>query len=212
MCNLTRGERFKDARTVHNKNGNQSMDEVYKATGVAASMIKDLEDDDKNRSVGYEKIAALAKHYGVSSDYLLGLSPNPTTNKNIDAVCKFTGLSEDNTAYLNRIHTACKKNDDGIRNFHKYELMLINDFIRLCNDGGITTSFWLIHANLDKTKGKYYEKDEINGSSPNGIVSHFIEEHGLVVLPLRSGLEYHAQQAAEELRELLMTKYIKSAL
>ena len=94
MCKLTRGERFKDARTVHNKNGSQSMDEVYNATGVSASMIKDLEDDDKNRSVGYDKIAALAKHYGVSADYLLGLSPNPTTNKDIDAICNYTGLSQ----------------------------------------------------------------------------------------------------------------------
>ena len=94
MCKLTIGERFKDARTVHNKNGSQSMDEVYNATGVFASMIKDLEDDDKNRSVGYDKIAALAKHYGVSADYLLGLSPNPTTNKDIDAICNYTGLSQ----------------------------------------------------------------------------------------------------------------------
>ena len=89
----SRGERFKDARTMYNKNGKQSMDDVYKDTGIAASMIKDLEDDDSNRSVGYDKIATLSKHYGVSSDYLLGLTPNPTTNKDLDAVCKYTGLS-----------------------------------------------------------------------------------------------------------------------
>lgn len=77
MCTLSRGERFKDARLVHNRNGKQSMDEVYAATGVAASMIKDLEDDDKERSVGYDKIAILAKHYGVSADYLLCLTNDP---------------------------------------------------------------------------------------------------------------------------------------
>lgn len=78
MCKLTRGERFKDARTVHNKNGKQSMDDVYAATGISASMIKDLEDDDKDRSVGYDKIATLAKHYGVSADYLLSLTNDPS--------------------------------------------------------------------------------------------------------------------------------------
>jgi len=77
MCTLSRGERFKDARLVHNRNGKQSMDEVYAATGIAASMIKDLEDDDKERSVGYDKIAILARHYGVSTDYLLSLSSDP---------------------------------------------------------------------------------------------------------------------------------------
>lgn len=212
MCKLTRGERFKDARTVHNKNGNQSMDKVYAATGVSASMITDLEDDDKNRDVGYEKIVALAKHYGVSSDYLLGLSPNPTTNKDIDAVCQFTGLNEINTTYLNIINTACKNHDDSIKNFHKYELMLINDFIKLCNDGGITTLFWIMQANLAKIKSKGYEEDELSGYPTNADVSRFLEEHGLVVLPLRSGLEYDAQQIGEELRELLISKYIKSAL
>jgi len=77
MFTLTRGERFKDARTVHNKNGKQSMEEVYKSTGISASLIKDLEDDDKSRSVGYDKIAILADHYGVSADYLLSITNDP---------------------------------------------------------------------------------------------------------------------------------------
>lgn len=78
MCTLTRGERFKDARTVHNQHGSQSMNEVYEATGVSASMIKELEDDEKTRSVGYEKVAVLAKYYGVSADFLLGLTKDPS--------------------------------------------------------------------------------------------------------------------------------------
>lgn len=77
MSTLTRGERFKDARLEHNRNGKQTMDEVYTATGVSASMIKDLEDDGKERSVGYDKIAILAEHYGVSADYLLSLTNDP---------------------------------------------------------------------------------------------------------------------------------------
>ena len=74
MHKLTRGERFKDARLDLNKNGKQSMKTVADATGIAASLLKDLEDDDNNRSVGYDKIAVLAKHYGVSSDWLLGIT------------------------------------------------------------------------------------------------------------------------------------------
>lgn len=74
MYALTRGGRFKYARTVLNQHGSQSMGEVYSATQIYPSVIADLEDDDKVRSVGYDKIAALAKHYGVSSDFLLGIS------------------------------------------------------------------------------------------------------------------------------------------
>lgn len=74
MPTLTRGERFKDARVEHNKNGSQTMAEVSTATGVSASLIKELEDDDSERDFGYKKIVALAKHYGVSANWLLGLT------------------------------------------------------------------------------------------------------------------------------------------
>ena len=78
MVRLTRGERFKDARTVHNQHKKQTMDEVAAATGISKSLIQALEDDDNNRSVGYDKVATLAAHYHISTDYLLGLSDDPS--------------------------------------------------------------------------------------------------------------------------------------
>lgn len=74
MHKLTRGERFKGARLDYNQHGKQTMDEVTIATGISKSMIQSLEDDESQRSVGYDKVAILAKHYGVSADWLLGLS------------------------------------------------------------------------------------------------------------------------------------------
>ncbi len=78
MARLTRGERFKDARIVHNQHKKQTMDEVSAATSVSKSLIQSLEDDSVNRSVGYDKVAKLAAHYNVTTDYLLGLSDDPT--------------------------------------------------------------------------------------------------------------------------------------
>lgn len=79
---LTRAERFKDARTVHNKHGSQTINEVAEQTGIAKSMISALENDEIDRDVGYQNIAKLAKHYGVTSDFLLGLAEkNLTLNK-----------------------------------------------------------------------------------------------------------------------------------
>lgn len=77
MAVLSRGERFKDARTIYNQHGKQTMKVVEEATGVSASAIKDLEDDNSTRSVGYDKVASLSKHYGVTADWLLGLYPYP---------------------------------------------------------------------------------------------------------------------------------------
>lgn len=100
MCTLTRGERFKDARTVHNQHGSQSMNDVYEATGVSASMIKELEDDEKTRSVGYEKVAILAKHYGVSADFLLGLTKDPSIQPSaVDEL----GLSKESAQFFKTV-------------------------------------------------------------------------------------------------------------
>lgn len=99
MATLTRGERFKDARTTHNQHGKQTMKAVETATGVSASLIKDLEDDNSTRSVGYDKVAVLAKHYGVCSDWLLGLYPYP--RREVCAVDEL-GLSPDTIDKIKR--------------------------------------------------------------------------------------------------------------
>lgn len=105
MVVLTRGERFKDSRIIHNKHGKQTMSEVAAATGVSQSCISDIEND-KPRNVGAEDIAKLAKHYGVSADYLLGLSNTPSTDLEIKAVCDYTGLS---TASVKRLRDSYLK-------------------------------------------------------------------------------------------------------
>ena len=66
---------FKLARTKYNQHGPQSVETVVKLTGLSKTMIDDLESSvGKKRGVSYLKVAELAKHYGVSSDYLLGLT------------------------------------------------------------------------------------------------------------------------------------------
>ena len=74
MSELTRAERFKDARLVYNQHGSQTMNAVQNATGVSASLIADLENEDKDRKANYLDVATLAKHYGVTVDWLCCLS------------------------------------------------------------------------------------------------------------------------------------------
>lgn len=73
--------RFWLARCVYNQHGKQSVATVTKNTKIAGSMIDDLEAvAGKPRGVSYLTVAALAKYYGVSVDYLCGLSDVPTTD------------------------------------------------------------------------------------------------------------------------------------
>ena len=47
-----------------------------------------------------DKIIKIAKYFGVSTDYLLGLSNVPTTDTTIQAICNCTGLSDDFVSWL----------------------------------------------------------------------------------------------------------------
>ena len=49
---------------------------------------------DGSSSPDWETLVKIANYFHVSTDYLLGLTNNPTTDKDLDAVCSFTGLSE----------------------------------------------------------------------------------------------------------------------
>ncbi len=100
MCTLTRAERFKDARTVHNIHGKQTMNAVQEATGVSASLIADLESDERSRKVNYMDVAKLAKHYGVTLDWLCGLSEDHHVNP---CASSELGLSENSIYFLNNL-------------------------------------------------------------------------------------------------------------
>lgn len=91
---------FKLARIKYNRNGHQSVKEVSEATGITGSLIDDLEATaGKKRGVSYIKISTLAKHYGVSTDFLCGMTINPyscktgrTIQDEFMLICDYVGL------------------------------------------------------------------------------------------------------------------------
>lgn len=54
-----------------------------------------------DRTISTEYVIKYAKYFGVSTDYLLGLSDVATTNIEIKAICEYTGLSELSLKVLN---------------------------------------------------------------------------------------------------------------
>lgn len=101
----TRGERFKDARTVINRNGKQTMAVVSAATGVSKSMIHDLENDEIDRGVDYREVKKLAVYYGVSVDWLLCVSDHYSFKEDVQSSASYTGLSVESIEALHRIAT-----------------------------------------------------------------------------------------------------------
>lgn len=158
MAVLTRGERFKGARMDYNKHGKQTMDEVATATGVSKSLIQALEDDENNRSVGYDKVAKLASYHGVSANWLLRLSEDPhilpTAADDLDLSASaielmrnfhhYTSIGKDGIEGLNlliekgfflelawRVKMFCNHVAEDIELSNKYELNIANDIDQL---------------------------------------------------------------------------------
>lgn len=57
------------------------------------------------RQVKAEYLVKLAKHYGVSVDYLLGLYPYPSIKEDVKQVTKYTGLSDGAVERLHNMKT-----------------------------------------------------------------------------------------------------------
>lgn len=69
QISLTIPERLKDLRTERGLD----IAEVAKATGLSSSALSNYENDE-GKDISHRAILALAKFYGVSADYLLGLT------------------------------------------------------------------------------------------------------------------------------------------
>lgn len=98
---LTIGERLKDARVDFNKHKKQTIKEVSDATGIPQSTLSEIENDKREPGAGI--IKKLAEHYGVSADFLLGLSDIRTSDVTAQAVIEYTGLSEKTVGALNSL-------------------------------------------------------------------------------------------------------------
>lgn len=79
-----------------------------------------------DRAVTAEYLLKYAKYFGVSADYLLGLSDVPSIDTDIKGVCEFTGL-DSNVVYL--LHLMKKYDSDSLA-FMNYWL---SDLDTICN-------------------------------------------------------------------------------
>lgn len=185
MATLTIAERFKDARTVHNIHKKQSMKTVEQATGVSASMIKDLEAGSE-RSVGYDKIMALAKHYYVSVDWLLGLSediefsPGELSDLGISAKSKNLILRN-------------LENNNELRSFSTF----INDMVEI----GMLPELRRYYDKMVDTAQKHtlfsQQKDELQ------------ETFGYQAFSPEQAIPFYASEIAELIKHAIIRKYEK---
>lgn len=92
------GERLLSLREQRN----ETQEQLAKAIGITRQSLSRYETNERTPNI--DLIYRIAKHYCVSSDYLLGLSENSTVDITIQSACKATGLSEAAVNKLNYIY------------------------------------------------------------------------------------------------------------
>ena len=99
-------KRLRESRNLSHDRLSQTIAEQYKEYGVSISrdsLINYEKANDKNLGMRAECLRCLADFYGVSTDYLLGISDEKTPDTNARAVIAYTGLSEDNVLTLHHM-------------------------------------------------------------------------------------------------------------
>ena len=97
-------QRLKELRNKKNLSHEKLHDELKKINiNVSVGSLKAYEVTDiyhskfhSTKGMSIETLYGLAGFYNVSSDYLLGLTDNPTTEAELRTVCDYTGLSWEN--------------------------------------------------------------------------------------------------------------------
>lgn len=205
---LTMGERFKDARIVHNKHGKETTGAVAEATGVSKSTLSEIEND--SRVPGAKIIAELARHYGVSTDYLLGLSDVITPDTTAQAVIAYTGLSEDNVLTLHHMKENASNPmlsdaaDEGTININgcKPYLDCLNDILDAIYSKKDTIIRDYIPMQYYAEWNKHY--DPLYFSEERELD---LQAHGHTSVPISAFIEQKSIKIAREIEKYLIGKY-----
>ena len=122
---LTLGEKLKDMRIKRKMTSKQVCNEIKKQYGYSLSEGKYNEmENDIDKDFGYRAFIYLAKFYNVSSDYLLGLTKEPTIEPDIKIACEVTGLSEQSIIKISEFDKKSKESLNRLISFNRIEEIL----------------------------------------------------------------------------------------
>lgn len=105
----------------------QTLADDLKITRQSLSLYEKAE-----RTINIDLLVKIAKYFDVSTDYLLGLTDNATTDTDLKAVCEYTGLNENsinNIIYLKKMNV-CNAMDYFISNYYFTKMMCYLDAMK----------------------------------------------------------------------------------
>ena len=150
----TFSSRLSELRELHQK----SLEEVAKEINVSRVSLGNYEKGKTQPDV--ETLKRLSEYYNVTADYLVGRSPYPVANMNMEKMCDYTGLCQ---WALKSLHTT---KDNGVAQV--LNVLLSNDmtidFINFCNDIITCGAFSSVMTHREKVLKKCDMEDKSKGN------------------------------------------------
>lgn len=131
------------------------LEDVAKALGVTRQSLAQYRDG--NNIPDVVLLSRMADYFGVSTDYLLGRTPNKTTDANLKAVCDYTGLSE---KAVEMIYGISKSPDLMYSNALNLTLSSPQFALLILGIRQWLNNLDLLKGAIDTFKQKFYEYDE----------------------------------------------------
>lgn len=185
-----------------------------------------LENGNENRNMSLSQLITLAEYFNVSTDYLLGLSDAPTSDKDLQFICDYTGLNENTIQFFN----ASKTDTDYYKNTVAFIEVLVDKLsydieynLTLTDLKECTNYLSLISSfddkcsikDIDSQIEKYKDIDEsINGKKYklNQLFNDVLDEYSISDIGLNSiaELRFQIHNLFKKQKELLDTLAIET--
>ena len=128
-----------------------SQKEAANQLGVSQALLSHYEKG--IRECGLDFLIRAADFYGVSADYLLGLTDTKTTNEDVQAVCRVTGLKEDNIYDL----MGLPEPQDA-----PYLREMVNEFLSYAVDECAITTYKAFRKYIDMDNQRWQDLNNLN--------------------------------------------------
>lgn len=196
---LSFGERLGDLIA----NNKTTATALAKDTGLSQSAISDYLN--KERAPDCATVYALARHFSVSADYLLGIEPIPATDLTVRDIHRKTGLSEENVNRLMEMNSYISG-------------LSYADFVNMCLDSTYLSRVNVILLAQAKASQMEYEKAKADSNSSIPLskdecieklktiaaVETQAQEIGCKLMSHDDSIKFYAREIANDLERYLL--------
>lgn len=151
----------------------------------------------KNLGMKIESLLYLATFYGVSSDYILGLTDIRSNNLSVREIVSLTGINEDNVSFL--ISPPAYFWNDDVSKYRESLYALVNLLISCIKNSEVSEPFQNIYVTCQK---------ELHATEDTSdIFVETVKQRGFEVLTGNQYISFRAGEIAENIKKEIVDKY-----